>query len=194
MVRDLFAHGAGAAVSALTHPRQTATRAAGLAQDAIGLGLGVARRTAATAVDRAAGVAGTVVPGRSHREEYAGVPDRTTTPAPPSPDTEPIPDPPEPEPAPTPPTRATDPTLAADEAGQAVSESGMALTDDYDRYDDEGRLTPSGIPAADEGSNPDTAETDLHQRETEPLMDPATVKAATAEARTMRKAASRRKD
>jgi hypothetical protein len=49
--------------------------------------------------------------------------------------------------------------------------------------------TPSGIPAADEGYNPDTAETDLHQPGTEPLMDPATVKAIRSEAEVMQRAA-----
>lgn len=191
MVRDLLAHGAGAAVGALTHPRRTATRAAGLAHDAVGLGFGLTRRAAAGVVHRAAGVAGTVVPGAAHRADHAEEPDRTTTPAPPSPDTEPVPEPgPEPDPEPTPPTRATDPELAADESARPVSESGMALTDDYDDYD---VMTPAGIPSADVARNPDTAETDLHQPETEPLMDPATVKAVASEARTMRKAASRKK-
>jgi hypothetical protein len=49
--------------------------------------------------------------------------------------------------------------------------------------------TPSGIPAADEGYNPDTAETDLHQPGTEPLMDPATVKSIKSEAEVMQRAA-----
>jgi hypothetical protein len=50
-------------------------------------------------------------------------------------------------------------------------------------------LTPSGIPAAGEGYNPDTTDTDLHQPGTEPLMDPATVKAAASESDMMRRAA-----
>ena len=49
--------------------------------------------------------------------------------------------------------------------------------------------TPSGISAADEGYNPDTAETDLHQPGTEPLMDPATVKSIKSESEVMQKAA-----
>ena len=53
--------------------------------------------------------------------------------------------------------------------------------------------TPSGITAAGPGYNPDTAETDLYQPDTEPLMDPATTKAVAAEARTLSKAASRKK-
>jgi hypothetical protein len=49
--------------------------------------------------------------------------------------------------------------------------------------------TPSGIPAADVGYNPDTAETDLHQPGTEPLMDPSTVKSIKSEAEVMQRAA-----
>ncbi len=49
--------------------------------------------------------------------------------------------------------------------------------------------TPSGIPAAGEGINPDTTETDLHQPGTEPLIDPATVKAVASESATLSRAA-----
>ena len=49
--------------------------------------------------------------------------------------------------------------------------------------------TPSGIPAAGDGINPDTTETDLHQPGTEPLMDPATVKAVKSESDVLRRAA-----
>jgi hypothetical protein len=49
--------------------------------------------------------------------------------------------------------------------------------------------TPSGIPAAGDGINPDTTETDLHQPGTEPLMDPATVKAIASESEVLRRAA-----
>jgi hypothetical protein len=49
--------------------------------------------------------------------------------------------------------------------------------------------TPSGIPAAGDGFNPDTTETDLHQPGTEPIMDPSTVKAVASEAEMMRRAA-----
>jgi hypothetical protein len=49
--------------------------------------------------------------------------------------------------------------------------------------------TPSGIPAAGDATNPDTTETDLHQPGTEPLMDPATVKAVKSESEVLRRAA-----
>ncbi|QSR30279.1 hypothetical protein CFI00_07135 [Nocardioides sp. S5] len=49
--------------------------------------------------------------------------------------------------------------------------------------------TPSGIPAAGDGTNPDTTETDLHQPGIEPLMDPATVKSVKSESEVLRRAA-----
>lgn len=68
----------------------------------------------------------------------------------------------------------------------AVTAPALGLTE----AEVEDRLrTPSGIPAAGEGRNPDTDRSDLHQPGTEPLMDPSTVKAAAAELRTMRRAA-----
>ncbi len=54
--------------------------------------------------------------------------------------------------------------------------------------------TPSGIPAADEGHNPDTTEHDLHQPGTEPLMDPATVKSIKSESEVMQRAADTNKN
>jgi hypothetical protein len=49
--------------------------------------------------------------------------------------------------------------------------------------------TPSGIPAADAATNPDTTEAELTQPGTEPLVDPGTAKAARSESDTLRKAA-----
>ena len=71
------------------------------------------------------------------------------------------------------------PALGLSEA--EVEQLDAASTDDI--------TTPSGIPAAGEGINPDTTETDLHQPGTEPLMDPATVKAVASESATLRRAA-----
>ena len=71
------------------------------------------------------------------------------------------------------------PALGLSEA--EVEQLDAANTDDI--------TTPSGIPAAGEGINPDTTETDLHQPGTEPLMDPATVKAVASESATLRRAA-----
>nr|WP_300051074.1 hypothetical protein [uncultured Nocardioides sp.] len=71
------------------------------------------------------------------------------------------------------------PALGLSEA--EVEQLDAASTDDI--------TTPSGIPAAGQGINPDTTETDLHQPGTEPLMDPATVKAVASESATLRRAA-----
>lgn len=72
----------------------------------------------------------------------------------------------------------------------AVLAPALGLSEDeVEAVTDDGPVTPSGIPAAGEGVNPDTTETDLHQPGTEPLMDPATVKAAVSESEMMRRAA-----
>jgi hypothetical protein len=49
--------------------------------------------------------------------------------------------------------------------------------------------TPVGTTGADVGFNPDTAEADLQQPDTEPLLDPATAKAIRSEAETLQKGA-----
>ena len=51
--------------------------------------------------------------------------------------------------------------------------------------------TPSGIPAADSGRNPDTADVALTQPGTEPLVDPGAAKATRSETETLRKAAEK---
>ena len=68
-----------------------------------------------------------------------------------------------------------------------LSEAEVEAELDATRTDD--ITTPSGIPAAGEGFNPDTTDTDLHQPGTEPLMDPATVKAVASESEVLRRAA-----
>lgn len=85
---------------------------------------------------------------------------------------------------------------AAAKARKAPSKQAAVLApalglseDEVEAITDDGPVTPSGIPAAGEGVNPDTTETDLHQPGTEPIMDPATVKAAVSEAEIMRRAA-----
>ena len=71
------------------------------------------------------------------------------------------------------------PALGLSEA--EVEELDVASADDI--------TTPSGIPAAGKGFNPDTTDTDLHQPGTEPLMDPSTVKAVASESAMLRRAA-----
>jgi hypothetical protein len=69
----------------------------------------------------------------------------------------------------------------------AVVAPALGLTEE-EVVEDELR-TPSGIPAADPPHNPDTTESDFHQPGTEPVMDPATVKAVASEAEMMARAA-----
>jgi hypothetical protein len=52
-------------------------------------------------------------------------------------------------------------------------------------------ITPVGTTGAGVGYNPSTAESDLQQPGTEPLMDPSTVKAIKSETDILRKAAER---
>jgi hypothetical protein len=75
----------------------------------------------------------------------------------------------------------------APSARAATIAPALSLTEE--EVTEEAVRTPSGISAADEGYNPDTAETDLYQPGTEPLMDPATVKSIKSEAEVMQRAA-----
>jgi hypothetical protein len=75
----------------------------------------------------------------------------------------------------------------APSARAATIAPALSLTED--EVTEDAVRTPSGIPAADEGYNPHTAETDLHQPGTEPLMDPATVKSIKSETEVMQRAA-----
>jgi hypothetical protein len=91
---------------------------------------------------------------------------------------------------------ATKKTAAKKSARKAPSKEAAVLApalglseDEVEAVTEDGPVTPSGIPAAGEGFNPDTTETDLHQPGTEPLMDPSTVKAVASESDMMRRAA-----
>jgi hypothetical protein len=92
-------------------------------------------------------------------------------------------------PAPKAPTRKA-PARKAPSKQAAVTAPALGLSEA--EVEDQLR-TPSGIPAAGDGLNPDTDRADLHQPGTEPLMDPGTVKAAAAELRTMQRASDRDK-
>lgn len=75
---------------------------------------------------------------------------------------------------------------AAESAAQVRRVAAMAEEEDDIR-------TPSGIPAADEGFNPDTNETDLVQPDTAEPGDPGTLHAIESEAETLRAAARKEK-
>ena len=149
--------------NAITHPVQTATTVAGQALGVAASGV----RTTMRLIDRAAGQGGT-----------------TTAPEPPDP---------APEAAPakkTPAKKATKKPAAKKAPSARAATAGPALSQDArEAAGDDDVRTPSGIPAADEAYNPDTAETDLHQPGTEPLMDPATVKSVKSETEVLQKAA-----
>jgi hypothetical protein len=169
------------ATSAIVHPVRTATTVAG---QTVGVAAGGAR-TAIRIIDRAAGQV------RGHG---------SSAPAPGATETSRAPDatPPQPAaqkaPARKPAARKTGKKTAkkAPSARAATIAPALSVTEEEVTEDD--LRTPAGIPAADEGHNPDTAETDLYQPGTEPLMDPATVKSAKSEAETMQRAADPDKD
>lgn len=60
--------------------------------------------------------------------------------------------------------------------------------------EDPGIETPVGTTGVGAGYNPDTAEADLQQPDTEPLLDPSLTKQVKAEAETLQKAAEPEKD
>lgn len=156
------------AVSTITHPRRTAENVMSEALGLAALGVRTAAGVAGWAARRA-GIAGDEhdpAPWEAPMARQDVTPTTEATPTPNATDTEP---------APAPFSEAsTDATTEAAEVEEVI--------------------TPSGIPAADAGYNPDTAESDLFQPDTEPLMDPATVKAAKSEAETMQRAADPDKD
>jgi hypothetical protein len=170
--------------SAVAHPIQTATT---VASHALGVAASGARTTMRI-IDRAAGQGRAGSPGPT----WSPTPEATPPPAPPA---SPAPATKGPAkkaatkkaPAKKSPARKTAakkaPSARAATAGPALSRT------ERESVEADDLRTPSGIPAADEAHNPDTAETDLHQPGTEPLMDPATVKAAKSEAEVMQRAA-----
>lgn len=91
-------------------------------------------------------------------------------------------EPAEPRPAVT--TEPSSPAGAGGEVDEMLDEAAQELEDA-----DTGITTPVGTTGADVGHNPDTAETDLQQPGTEPLMDPSTTKKIKAESDVLRKAA-----
>jgi hypothetical protein len=160
------------ATSAIIHPVQTASSVAG---QTIGVAAAGARTTMRI-LDRAAG------------QVLRGSTTDWSTPDPA----------PEPDVTPPPPTDvATAEAPARKTAKKATRKKAPsaraatvapALSVSEEEALEEDLRTPSGIPAADEGHNPDTAETDLYQPGTEPLMDPATVKSVKSEAEVLQRA------
>ena len=176
------------ASSAIFHPVQTATSVAGQTMGVAAAGA----RTTMRLIDRAAGQV---------RGDSSDVWSATDPAAPAEPETSATPEATLVEPAArkTPASKAPPKKTAAKKAAAKKAPSARAATIApalslaEEEVTEEAVRTPSGIPAADEGFNPDTAETDLHQPGTEPLMDPATVKSVKSEAEVMQRAADRDK-
>jgi hypothetical protein len=171
------------ATSAIIHPVRTATSLAG---QTVGVAAAGARTTMRI-IDRAAGQVRRDSPDVWSNTDPAA---RTATHG--ATETSATPEPTLVEPAArkaparkTPPEKGarTAPSARAATVAPALSETASEATGEDDVR------TPSGIPAADVGYNPDTAETDLHQPGTEPLMDPSTVKSIKSEAEVMQRAA-----
>ena len=166
------------ATSAIIHPVQTASSVAGQT-------IGVAAAGAKTTMRLLDRAAGQVLGGNStdwSTPEPAPTPD-VTTPAAADVATA---EPPAKKAAKKAPQKKA-PQKKAPSAKAATVAPALSLTEE-EAIEDELR-TPSGIPAADEGHNPDTAETDLLQPGTEPLMDPATVKSVKSETEVLQRAA-----
>lgn len=174
------------ATSAIIHPVRTTTSVAGQTWGVAAAGA----RTTMRIIDRAAGQ----VRGDSSDVRSTTDPAATPTATQSATETSATPEPTLVEPAArkaparnTSPKKGTAakraPSARAATVAPALSDTAREVTGEDDVR------TPSGIPAADEGYNPDTAETDLHQPGTEPLMDPATVKSIKSEAEVMQRAA-----
>ena len=159
------------AASAITHPVRTAGFLAGASFGVARTGVRTTARVVGWAVERAAG----------HGAEPVVVDEMPGTRVP-------VPSPSETAPAKKTPAKKS--ARKAPSKKAAVVAPALGLTEE--EAEDVLR-TPSGIPAAGDGYNPDTTETDLHQPGTEPVMDPATVKAAVSESEMMRRAADRDK-
>ncbi|HET6666340.1 MAG TPA: hypothetical protein VFG98_03555 [Intrasporangium sp.] len=176
--------------SAIIHPVQTATSVAGQAMGVAAAGA----RTTMRIIGRAAGQVRRGSPDVWSATDPAATPDAT----PDATETGATPGATLVEPAArkAPATKASATKAPAKKGAAKKAPSARAATvapalsrNVQDGAGDDDVRTPSGIPAADEGYNPDTAETDLHQPGTEPLMDPATVKAIKSEAEVMQRAA-----
>ena len=191
---------------AIVHPKRTVGAVAGTTLDVAGLGLRTTARVVGWAVGQVGGSTAQAAPDPSTVSRISDAARGTEPPADPAPVAASSAAPAKKAPASTAPAKKAPakkapakkapakkaparkaPAKKAASKRAAVVAPALGISED-EALDDELR-TPSGIPAAGPGSNPDTTETDLHQRGTEPIMDPATVKAAASEAAMMSRAA-----
>jgi len=94
-----------------------------------------------------------------------------------------------PEPAPLHESFATEPKATSRESAHGRSGADADIDEWAAEFDDVDVETPVGTTGAGTGYNPDTAEADLQQPGTEPLLDPGTAKAVRSESQMMQKAA-----
>ena len=191
----LLERAAGTAVHAVRHPISSAAYAAGIAR-----GLAGAAVHGVLVHGHDEGVASG--PSAPSQTEAGSAADSSTATRVPEPQRVPKPVPPptatddmvviEPEHQPENESFATEPkAVSRDSAhgGPATDAEIDAWIDEAMARDDIGVETPVGTTGAAAGHNPDTAEGDLQQPDTEPLLDPSTTKAIKAESDMMRKAA-----
>ena len=199
----LLGRAAGTAAHAVRHPISSAAYAAGIARGLAGAAVhGVLVR----GYDEGA-TPGAAVPTQTSRDSAADVassePSSSTATTIPTPQRVP---------KPVPPPDAFDDMVVIEPAAEPEHESftpepkavsresahgGSATDAEIDAWLDEamarddglGVETPVGTTGADAGHNPDTAEADLQQPGTEPLLDPSTAKAIRSESETLRRAA-----
>jgi hypothetical protein len=174
----LLEHTAGRAAQAVRHPIGSAAYAVGVVRGIARVGARVVSGHGDSAPAREA----VQRQGPTQRPAPTAVPD----------------DVPAPEPTPLHESFATEPTATSRDAAHGRSGADADIDawaeDAADFGDDVDIETPVGTTGADVGSNPATAEADLQQPGTEPLLDPATAKAIRSEAATMQKAADPHKD
>lgn len=192
-VREGLEHMARTARSAVTHPVDTVSAVGGEAVRAASSTAHVAARLAGTGVRLAGGVAESCL-ARAGLVGREGVTERIWDADQPAP------------PADTGTGGTVEPNVAEpsieDAAAEAVARqearASAASADEVQRVaelaeEDDTLRTPSGIPAADEGFNPHTGETDLVQPDTVDPDDEGTLHAMKSEAETLRAAAEEHK-
>jgi hypothetical protein len=189
----LLENTAGRAVHAVRHPIASAAYAAGVVRGIAGVGA----RVVTGHHDRTEPTSGPTSRTAPHAAEPAQPSPKPTAPptaprtAPPT-ATEPD-DVRAPEPTPLHESFATEPTATSRDSahGRSGADADIdAWAEEAADFDDDVDIeTPVGTTGAGVGSNPDTAEADLQQPGTEPLIDPGTAKAIRSEAETLQKAA-----
>jgi hypothetical protein len=189
----LLERAASTAAHTVRHPISSASYAAG-----------IARGIAGAAIHVVGGHRSTSSPDQSvptpRQSETAGRSTPTTGPRKPERVPKPVPPPAAPEdvtviePEPPHESFATEPKASSRNSAHGGPGNDAELDDWAAEVADEpdiGIETPVGTTGASAGFNPDTAETDLQQPGTEPLLDPATAKAIRSESEMMRKDAER---